>query len=149
MFYKATIKYQEQTPKGKIKTISEQYLFDSVSFTEVEARLAQMQLDGEIHLDIAVEAIAKYNAGEIIFHADPEKDDLKWYRLKYYYLDGVEEEQPKRVTGYMMIQDVDSKSALWTAATRFQTWLVTVFAGSLSETKILRIFPYKKDNDKG
>jgi len=148
MYFKTAIRYQQENELGKLKTFNDTYLFDAVSFSEVENKIARKQLDGEFPKNVTIKTISPFEAGEIVFHPEPETDDLKWYRLKYYYMDAVEGSSPKRTIGYMMIQAQSSKSALWDAATAFSKWLITVYVDTLTETKLVSIFPHRsEDND--
>lgn len=143
MYHLVKLRYQREDEAGKLLTHNESYLFQTCSWTETEARVAEKQELGEFHKDLEILAISPFHTGDIAHNTDSESDYLKWYKLKYYYLEDSDRGAPKRTTGYMTIEAEDSKEALAIAAKSFSTWLITPITETLTETKILEVFPYE------
>jgi|GEM_PF-5796234 len=143
MYHLVRLRYQKEDEAGHLKSFNESYLFQTYSWTETEALVAEKQETGEFAKELEILAITPYQAGEIIPNEESQADYLKWYRLKHYYTEDTEKGTPKRVTGYMTIEAEDSKDALAIAAKEFSKWLISPVAETLTETKILEVFRHE------
>ena len=63
------VKYAKENEEGLLKSISEQYLVDAVSFTEAEAILYD-RLGSQIRGDFQVTGISKSNIVDVFYYED-------------------------------------------------------------------------------
>ena len=70
------IRYRKEDDRGKLATINESYLVDSVSFTDAEARLLDQLMD--THKDYTLASVGPMRLADV-FHYD---DSEVWYRCK-------------------------------------------------------------------
>ncbi len=81
IWFLCKVKYAKETEEGLLKSISEQYLVDAVSFTEAEAILYD-RLGSQIRGDFQVSGISKSNIVDVFFYDDADI----WYKCKVTYL---------------------------------------------------------------
>ena len=81
IWFLCKVKYAKETEEGLLKSISEQYLVDAVSFTEAEAILYD-KLGSQIRGDFQVSGISKSNIVDVFFYDDADI----WYKCKVTYL---------------------------------------------------------------
>ena len=109
-YYEVKIQYQQMQEDGREKKVSEQYVVESLSFTEAEARIAEEMLpytDGD--LDVVSEKIAPFN--EILL-SDNSTDD-KWFisKVAFITLDEKTAKEKKQTFRYL-VQAETSELAL-------------------------------------
>ncbi|MFM7630113.1 MAG: DUF4494 domain-containing protein [Algoriphagus sp.] len=134
------VKYAKETEEGLLKSISEQYLVDAVSFTEAETIL-YAKLSAQIRGDFQVTGISKSNIVDVFFYKDAEI----WYKCKVTYLiaDG-DSGKEKKVTQYMIVTAVDVKQAYDRIQESLGSMLVSFRVPDITESAILEVFPFEK-----
>ena len=109
-FYEVKIQYQKTLEDGREKKVSEQYVVESLSFTEAEARIIEEMtpyISGE--LDVVSEKIAPYN--EIIL--SDRIDDDKWFLSKVGFITLDERTaKEKKTSQRFLVQAYTSQTAL-------------------------------------
>ncbi len=129
------IKYKKEDNKGRIKTVSEQYLVDAVSFTEAEKRLhiELGSLLGEFHLS----NITRSNVADVYLYED---SDI-WYRCKICYISIDEaQEREKNITTNMLLTANDIKTAYERVQHQLRTMVVNYEVPEISQVAILEVF---------
>ena len=106
-WFNVKVKYEKTAEEGKIQKISEEYLFDALSFTEAEARVNE-ELKPFISGEFLTAAIKREKINEMFYNENGDK----WYRCKVLFISldevkGVE----KKTTTTMMVQANDIKDA--------------------------------------
>ena len=141
VWFLCKVKYAKETEDGLLKSISEQYLVDAVSFTEAEAILYD-RLGSQIRGDFQVTGISKSNIVDVFYYEDTET----WYKCKITYMiaDG-ENGKEKKVTQYMVVTAEDVKQAFDRIQESLSNMLVSFRVPDITESPIVEIFPFEKD----
>lgn len=135
------VKYAKENEEGLLKSISEQYLVDAVSFTEAEAILYD-RLGSQIRGDFQVTGISKSNIVDVFYFEDTEV----WHKCKISYLvaDG-DNGKEKKVTQYMIVTAEDVRQAYDRIQESLSNMLVSFRVPEITESSIVEVFPFEKD----
>ena len=138
-WFECKIKYDFTDEYGKLKSASEGYLIDAVSFTEAEARVHKLLKD-EVPYNFIVSGIRKAKIDEIVFS---DLEDIKWYKSRVVYVDLDEQTGKEKKTGHVIyVAGVDLTEALVNLKDSQSTLMIDWGVDSIGLTKILDIFPY-------
>lgn len=141
-WYQCKVKYARENEEGLLKSISEIYLVDGVSFSEVEAILYD-RLGSQIRGDFQVTAISKSNIVDVFFYEDADV----WFKAKITYLivegDSAKE---KKITQYMIVTAADVPQAHERIQESLSNMLVSFQVPDVVETKIIEVFPFEKES---
>ena len=135
------VKYAKENEEGLLKSISEQYLVDAVSFTEAEAILYD-RLGSQIRGDFQVTSISKSNIVDVFYFEDADQ----WYKCKITYLiaDG-DNGKEKKVTQYMIVTAEDVRQAYDRIQESLSNMLVSFRVPDITESPIMEVFPFERD----
>jgi len=138
-WFHAKVKFLRQMDNGLIKQITEQYLVDSMSFTETEARV--MGEVGEGMREVTMMAVARSPIKEVVFYGDT---DL-WFKVKVQYsLMDEETEKEKKITTYLLVNANDLKESYERTEEHLKEMLVPFRITKAEESPIIDIFEYQK-----
>ena len=137
-FYEVKIQYQKTLEDGKEKKVTEQYVVESLSFTEAEARIIKEMtpyVSGDF--DVVSEKIAPYNE---IFLSDKSDDD-KWFisKVAFITLDEKTAKEKKQTFRYL-VQAATSEHALDYTKTMLNQCLSDYSIDSVQDTPTLDVF---------
>lgn len=136
-----TVKYNKENEQGLLKSVSEKYLIDAVSFTEAEARIYDL-LGSVIRGDFQVTGIAKSNVNDVFFYEDIDI----WHQCKVTYtVADADSGKEKKVTQYMLVSAPNVKDAYERIHESLSNMLVSFQVPEIKETNIVEIFPYEKE----
>ncbi|MFD2037668.1 DUF4494 domain-containing protein [Belliella marina] len=143
VWFLCKVKYAKENEEGLLKSVSEQYLVDAVSFTEAEARIYDM-LGSVIRGDFQVTNISKSNIVDVFFY-----DDIDiWHKCKITYIvTDADSGKEKKVTQFMLVTAHDVKEAFERIFESLDNMLVTFRVPEVTESPIVEIFPYEKDDE--
>lgn len=135
------VKYAKETEEGLLKSITEQYLVDAVSFTEAETIIYD-RLGERIRGDFQVVAINRSNFVDVFQYEDADV----WFKAKVQYIvaDG-DSGKIKKVTQYMLVTAQDVPQAHERIQESLSNMLVSFQVPDVVETKIVEVFPYSKN----
>jgi hypothetical protein len=137
------VKYAKENEQGLLKNVSEQYLVDAVSFTEAEARIYDM-LGSTIRGDFQVTNISKSNFVDVFHYEDIDV----WHKCKItYVIADADSGKEKKVTQYMLVTAHDVKEAYERIYESLNNMLVTFRVPDVTESPIVEVFPYEKDEE--
>lgn len=137
------VKYAKENEQGLLKNVSEQYLVDAVSFTEAEARIYDM-LGSVIRGDFQVTSIGKSTIVDVFFYEDIDV----WHKCKITYIVAdADSGKEKKVTQYMLVTAHHVKEAYERIYESLNNMLVSFTVPEVSESPIVEIFPYEKDDE--
>ena len=136
-WFECKVKYDRLAEKGMIKTVSEPYLVDALSFTEAEARITdKMQpfISGEFNVD----TVKRVKLSDIFYN---EAGD-RWYKVKTNFIT-IDEKTAveKRTATYQMVQASDFKGALNLFLENMNDTMADYEIASITETAIMDVFP--------
>lgn len=144
IWFLCKVKYAKETEEGLLKSISEQYLVDAVSFTEAEAILYD-RLGSQIRGDFQVTGISKSNIVDVFFYDDADI----WHKCKVSYLVAdADSGKEKKVTQYMIVTAEDVKQAYDRIQESLSNMLVSFRVPDITESALLDVFPFEKDEVK-
>jgi len=138
MFYQVKVKFQKQTDEGLLKTVTEAYLVDAVSFTEAEARITGI-MSAEIEGEFKVKAAAETNYEQILML----DDYASLYKCKVTFVtidDDTTKE--KKVNRFMLVAASDIKNAYERVTENMSNLLVPYSIESINSTPIVNVFPF-------
>ena len=137
------VKYAKENEQGLLKNVSEQYLVDAVSFTEAEARIYDM-LGSVIRGDFQVTNISKSNIVDVFFYEDIDV----WYKCKVtYVVADADSGKEKKITQYMLISAHHVKEAYERIHESLNNMLVSFNVPDITESPIIEIFPYEREEE--
>ena len=137
------VKYAKENEQGLLKNVSEQYLVDAVSFTEAEARIYDM-LGSTIRGDFQVTNISKSNFVDVFHYEDIDI----WHKCKItYVIADADSGKEKKVTQYMLVTAHNVKEAYERIHESLNNMLVTFRVPDVTESPIVEVFPYEKDEE--
>jgi hypothetical protein len=142
-WYLCKVKYAKENEQGLLKSVSEQYLVDAVSFTEAETRIYDM-LGSVIRGDFQVTNISKSNIVDVFFYEDIDV----WHKCKITYIVAdADSGKEKKVTQFMLVTAHDVKEAYERIYESLNNMLVTFRVPEVTESAIVEIFPYEKEEN--
>lgn len=139
-YFEVKVKYVAVGDDGKEKKVSELYLIDGMSFTEVETRIVE-KLREMIHNDFNIEAIKKSNITELVESNDGNDD--KWFKAKVAIIDadGISGRE-KRSNQYFLVAASDVDRALENLQKSLSTYVVPFEIVQVGDSNIIDVFPY-------
>lgn len=140
-FFEVKIQYQKMQEDGKEKKVTEQYVVESLSFTEAEARIIKEMtpyISGEF--DVVSEKIAPFNE---IFLSDNSTDD-KWFvsKVSFITIDEKTEKEKKQTFRYL-VQAATSELALDYTKEMFSHGMSDYRIDAVQDTPTLDVFLYE------
>lgn len=139
-YFEVKVKYVAVGDDEKEKKVSELYLIDGMSFTEVETRIVE-KLREMIHNDFNIEAIKKSNITELVESNDGNDD--KWFKAKVAIIDadGISGKE-KRSNQYFLVAASDVDRALENLQKSLSTYVVPFEIVQVGDSNIIDVFPY-------
>lgn len=138
-WFMCKVKYQkEDEESGLLKSVTEPYLFDAMSFTEAETRVYE-ELADSIRGEWLVTSITKTKFIDVFRYDD---SDI-WHKCKVTYTvaDG-DSGKEKKVTNLMLVTAHDVKQAYERIYESLNNMLVTFRVPEVTETPIMEVFPF-------
>lgn len=140
-WYLGKISYKREDEAGSLKTISEQYLIDAVSYTEAETRLFEIVASNIP--DFTLVSLNKKKIAEII---QQEGFEI-WYRAKVKYITFDEKTQKEKKVPYVMMINSDSPKNAYDSLVQHLGNLNDYEITDINSTSILEIHPYSPENE--
>ncbi|WP_266364228.1 DUF4494 domain-containing protein [Tellurirhabdus rosea] len=145
-WHKGTIQYQREeivTDKRgdqiKLKTITEQYLIDAVSYTEAEARLYKEVATNTPNF--SVKNISPVRLADVFCHDTGDA----WFKCKVVYLTEDDRGRQRRIVNSMLVNAQNAKEAYERIQDSLKTMLIPIEIEDVVKTKILDVFPYREE----
>ncbi len=141
-WFECKIKYDKTGDDGMIKTVTETYLVDALSFTEAEDRI-NLEMKPFISGEFLVANIKRIKIAELFDSANASAD--KWYRSKVNFVSLDEEKGiEKRTPSSMFVKAENMKSALDNLLEGLKNTLADYEIAIITETSVMDVFPYTK-----
>jgi hypothetical protein len=132
-----TIQYIKILENDKAKNVSEQYLVDSVSFTDAETRLYR-SLSNAIK-DFIISRVSKTNYVDVFNYEDCET----WYKCKISYIDVDEHSgKEKRISKFMLIAAPNPREAYDRLQAQLSSWIIPFEITDINLSPIVEVIPY-------
>ncbi len=137
-WFECKIRYEKEADNGKVKMVTEPYLVDAMSFTEVEARIHQ-EMGAVITGEFSVSKITKVNLTDVVAFEEGEW----WYKCKVAYIDIDEKSgKEKKINNTILIEADTVKHAFDRLEENLSTLIVPYDILSIIQSPIMDVFPY-------
>ncbi len=135
-WFECKVKYDRLTEAGVVKTVTEPYLVDALSFTEAEARITE-EMQPYISGEFAVTAVRRVNLSDIFYNAEGDK----WYRVKTNYIT-IDEKTAveKKTASFQMVQATEFAQALKVFMEGMKDTMADFEIASITETPLMDVF---------
>lgn len=142
-YFEVGVRYDKTMDDGVIRKVTENYLLDALSFTEVEKRATE-EMEAYISGEFRVVTEKITNIAEVVTTNDTTAD--KFYKVKHSFItidekSGKEKKQPQ----YIIIQASSVDDARDRYKQYIKGWLADVVLEAVSETKYMDYFPYNNN----
>lgn len=141
-WYLGKIRFQREDDAGSLKTITEQYLIDSVSYTEAEARMFEVVASNTP--DFQLISLTKMRLSEVFFE---ENGSEIWYKLKVMYISFDEKTAKEKKTPHMMLINADKPEDAIAFLVKNLGNLNDYQITDVNITQILEVCPYLPENE--
>ena len=108
-WFETKVKYDKTMPDtGAIKSVTEPYLVDALSFTEAEARITK-EMEPFVSGELTVTAVRKVRFEDVLYHEGGDR----WYKVKINMITiGEKTGAEKRSASFSLVQASEFKLAL-------------------------------------
>ena len=139
IWYSCKVKFTKETEDGFLKQVTEEYMLDSVSYTEAETRIYEL-MEKNVRGEFQVKSISKTNIAEIINYEDSES----WHKAKVTY-NTVDADKGKevKVTTYYLVSAENVKQAFERIEDSLSSMLVPFDIPAITLTNVVEVFPYE------
>lgn len=142
-WFECKVKYDKTHETGVVKTVTEPYLVDALSFTEAEARITQ-EMQPYISGEFTVSAVRRVNLTDVFRNESGDR----WYKVKTNFIT-IDEKTAveKKTASFQLVQASEFKEALevfmegmkgtnadFEIASIVETQLMDVYDANLTET---------------
>lgn len=142
-YFLSTVRYEKTMENGLNKTVSEQYLFDALSFTEAEARTIE-ELKPYISGEFSIPQIVKPRISELFLSEDVAA--ARYYKVKVAFITLDEKSgAEKKTNSFILVQASDFKNAYDRFIEGMKGTMADYEIVSIVETQILDYYPVKYD----
>lgn len=142
-FFEVAVRYDKTMETGAVKSVTEPYIVDAISFTEAEARTTgfmQPYISGEFK--VVKEKIT--NISEVVPCDDPAAD--RWYKVKHNIITVNEKTgKEKRTPQYLLFQASSNDDARDRYVAYVKDWMADVELDTVAETKYMDYI--RRDNE--
>lgn len=142
-WYTVKIKYIKELEDGRLKSVSEPYLVDSVSFTDAEARMYE-EVGSQVRGEFLITGITKTDYADIFYYEDCDE----WYKCKVTYetMDA-DSGKSKNVANNYLVTAANVHQAYERIKESLGDMLVTIEIPSIALSPIVEVLPYVPSND--
>ena len=144
-WFECKVKHDKTMEDGLIKTVTDTYLVDAISFTEAEKRFIE-EIEPFMIGEFIVTDIKRARLSELMESEDLTDD--KWFKARVAYIKLDEKKgTEKRTVQSILIQAKDFRTSLKNLEQGMRGTLGDWAIVSITETKIMDIFKSKPDEE--
>ncbi len=137
-WFECKVRYDKTLDTGMIKTVTEPYLVDALSFTEAEARIIK-EMTPFISGEFTVSDIKRVKFTDSFFNETGDK----YYKAKLYFLTLDEKSGAEKKTAVnMLVQASELKEAVETVQAEMGKTMIEYTLAAITETAIMDVYPY-------
>ncbi len=142
-YFLSTVRYYKVMENGLSKPVSEQYLFDALSFAEAEARTIE-ELTPFMSGEFTIPQIVKPRISELFLSDDTAAD--RYYKVKVSFITLDEKSgAEKKTNSFILVQASDFKNAYDRFIEGMKGSMSDYEIVSIVETMIMDYYPVKYD----
>ena len=139
-WFEVSLRYRKISEDGREKSVTEQYVVDSISFSEAEERILK-EMEQFIRGDYSVKAIKKVAYKEVFFTNDGEGD--KWYKARLQFIIIDENTGKEKRSNVIYLVQSSSLNAVCKSIDEIMDGSFFDYESmSVQETKILDVFKH-------
>ena len=131
------VKYQKEDENGRLKSVTEPYLVDAVSFTEAETRIYE-EMGERVRGEFMITGISKSKIIDIFNYEDIDI----WYKCKVVYYVAEESGKEKKIVNQMIVTAHNVKEAYDRIHQSLNNMLVSFQIPEIVESPIIEVFNY-------
>ena len=140
-WFTVKVKYTKQLEDGRLKRVSEPYLFNAMSFTDAEAR-AYQEIGETVKGEFLITNIAKTDFADIFHYEDCDT----WYKVKITYVSAdPDSDKEKRISNNLLVNASSVKEAFDRTNESMKGMMVSFDIPSIILSPILDIFPFNEE----
>lgn len=135
-WFECKVKYDKMMENGVLKTVTEPYLVDALSFTEAEARITE-EMQPYISGEFSVSAVRRINLSDIFYN---EAGD-RWYKVKTNFIT-IDEKTAveKKTASFQLVQASEFSDALKVFIEGMKDTMADFEIASITETALMDVF---------
>lgn len=138
-YFLVKIRYDKMQENGIIKTVTEQFLVDALSFTDAEARITE-EMKPYTQGEFMVSAISRYKVSESFLDESGER----YYRCKLEFITLDEKSGSEKKQGaFFLVQSDTIENAKNIVVAEMKKTMIDYTIQKIEETKILDVFKQK------
>lgn len=137
-WFECKVRYDKTLDTGLIKTVTEPYLVDALSFTEAEARIIK-EMTPFISGEFSVSDIKRVKYSDSFFNETGDK----YYKAKLYFITLDEKSGSEKKTAVnMLVQASELKEAVEIVEKEMSKTMIEYAIAAVNETAIMDVYPY-------
>lgn len=137
------MRYDKTLDTGLIKTVTEPYMIDALSFTEAEARIIE-EITPFISGEFSVSDIKRVKYSDTFFNESGDR----YYKAKLYYITLDEKSGAEKKTAVnMLVQASELREAVDIIDEEMKKTMIDYSIAGLTETAVMDVFTYKTKNE--
>lgn len=135
-WFECKVKYDKMMETGILKTVTEPYLVDALSFTEAEARITA-EMEPYISGEFSVAAVRRMNISDIFYNQNGDK----WYKVKTNFIT-IDEKTAveKKTASFQLVQASEFSNALDVFMEGMKDTMADFEIASITETALMDVF---------
>ncbi|MBR5727650.1 MAG: DUF4494 domain-containing protein [Muribaculaceae bacterium] len=135
-WFECKVKYDKTLETGVVRTVTEPYLVDALSFTEAEARITK-EMQPYISGEFTVSAVRRVNLSDVFRN---DKGD-RWYKVKTNFIT-IDEKTAveKKTASFQLVQASEFKEALEVFMEGMKDTMADFEIASITETPLMDVY---------
>lgn len=140
-WFECSLKYDKVMENGLEKKVTELHLVDALSITEAEARLIE-EMNPFMQGEFQCKGIKEAKYSEIFFSEEESAD--RYFKCKLLFITLDEKSGKEKTTStQILVQAADLRDAVGKLDEGMKGTMVDYRIASVSETKIMDVYPYE------
>ena len=135
-WFECKVKYDNTLETGVVKTVTEPYLVDALSFTEAEARITE-EMQPYISGEFTVSAVRRVNLSDVFRNDSGDR----WYKVKTNFIT-IDEKTAveKKTASFQLVQASEFKEALDVFMEGMKDTMADFEIASITETPLMDVY---------
>lgn len=140
-WFECKVRYDKTLDTGMIKTVTEPYLVDALSFTEAEARIIE-EMKPYISGEFTISDIKRVKFSDTFFNESGDR----YYKARLYFITLDEKSGAEKKTAVnMLVQASTVKETVEIVDAEMKKTMIDYTIASVAETPLMDVFPYSKE----
>lgn len=135
-WFECKVKYDKTLETGVVRTVTEPYLVDALSFTEAEARITE-EMQPYISGEFTVSAVRRVNLSDVFRNDSGDR----WYKVKTNFIT-IDEKTAveKKTASFQLVQASEFKEALDVFMEGMKDTMADFEIASITETPLMDVY---------